>query len=239
MPVRVPRGDGLVSDGTPLSWRARQWWEGMPRTQRVNRLLYGLALVTMLGLLAELGLGDSPVTDVDVASSPRATNPRNTTTTRSPAPTVPALRDTPGVPGGMSLADILAQITAPSIPDAAGGAGAGGTGAGGTGAGGTGGGTPARATATTSPSSGLQPSGGGGGGGGGSPAATSPATTQAPSNPATTQPPDTSPPDTTPPSSTPSSQPTQTTRTTVPRTVPTFPDISIPTITTTCGRRCP
>lgn len=215
----------------PLSWRARQWWDAMPRSQRINRVLYGLALVSMLGLLAELGLG-SPETDVDLASSPGAGRSLTSTTTQSSAPTTFTLPDTPTAPGGLSLADILAQITIPSIPGSPDDA----VGAGGSGSGGAGGSpAPARSTATTAPPR-SQPAGGGGGGGGGSPSSPGPAPTQAPqSNPPPANP-DPDPPGPSP--TTAPSQPTQTTRTTVPRTTPTFPDFGVPT-TTACGRRCP
>jgi len=220
----------------PLSWRARQWWEAMPRSQRVNRLLYGLALVSMLGLLAELGLG-SPETDTDLVSAPAERSGNPTTTRRTQPPAASSLPDTPAVPGGVTLADILAQVAIPSIPDAPGGGGA--SGGGGSGSGATGAGAPAgpRAPATTAaPRS--QPSGGGGG----SPAPSSPATptpTQAPAQPKPPPDPDPDPGPAPTSPTTPPSQPPQTTRpTTVPRTTPTFPDFSIPTQTTACTRRC-
>jgi len=215
----------VVSDGMPLTWRIRQLWADTPRTERVNRVLYALTVVSMLALLLELALGDKSATDVDVAARSSATT---RPTASSLVPTTAALPDTAGATtGGLSLAEILAQVTIPSIPDAPGSDGEGDAG-GGSGAGGAT--TPGRSTGTTAPAGRSQPSGGGGGGPG-TTAAPQPAATQPPSDP------DPDPPATSPPTS-PTTQP-PVTRPPVPRTMPSIPDFSIPTATTSCGRRCP
>jgi len=92
--------------------RLRQAWADLSPPQRVNRALYGLALASLLGLLLELGVGGRSSSEVDLASSPRSTLPLLPSTTTPASPTTVASE--PATAGGVSLADILAQVISSS-----------------------------------------------------------------------------------------------------------------------------
>lgn len=201
--------------GMPLPARVRQAWDDLSPPQRVNRVLYGLALASMLALLLELGVGGRS-SDVDLAGTPGSTTPRTPATTRpvSPAPSV-AVAPEPLPAGGLSLADIVAQVTGPSGGEGSPAAGRP-----------RGAGTPARAAAR--PSGGATP-------GGSSPSAGPSSPAPGPTRAQPEQPP-TSPSDPGPAVTSPTTAPA--TATSRPRTVVTFdlPDFDLPGRTGTTRR---